>query len=252
MRYDVTKKLQGVRKMLLSLEQIFTFIAKDKGIKNQSEWVAKKLEHCEVHSDYLTYVHLRSHNRMWFGVKDNKFECKDFILYREYKNTDETREIKEFELYTFSSIADFGKLDFFFRESYQYNYDIMKEFRLYFQTAPVKFKVLLPDGSVAKLGKYNDLDNGYCLKINIYTVRIANSTLPPMYCKTEEQLVLKILELRELCKPIQCENISDGEPTFYDTTPVEVKCNDKRVNFKLYKLDGEWKVDINNISRDFN
>ncbi len=232
--------------MLLSLEQIFSFIAKDKGIKNQEEWVKRKLDKCELHSDYFSYLHLKSHRNMWFGVKDAKFDCQDFVLYREYKNNDSVHEFKEFEIYTFDSINDLSKLDFFFRESYQYSYDMMKDFRLYFQTSPIKFKVVLPDGSSAKLGQYNDLDDGYKVKMDIYTISLKDDVLPSTYCKTIDQLVLKVIAFRDFCKLIEGQDINSDKPVYYDTSAISVTKNDKPVKFELYKLGNEWKVNVLN------
>ncbi len=212
--------------MLLSLEQILTVVAKDKQVKNPEEWVNNKLNHCELHSDYCNFVHLRSNRRMWFGVKDSKFDCKDFILYREYRNNDLVDTIKEFEIFTFRTLNDISRVDRFFKEAYQHNYDTMSDVRLYFQTTPVNFKLIMADGGLAKLGRYNDLDDGYRIETDIYEVSFNDGVMPTIYCRTEEQLKLTLYNLREI--------ISEVKVT---------KCG-KDIDFKLTKASGEWVVEL--------
>ena len=91
--------------MLVTLEKILTVVAKDKKVKNPAKWVEERLSHCEISSDYNIYVHLKANKRMWFGVRDTEFECKPFLLYREYNNVEE-KTIKEYEFFTFPSLED--------------------------------------------------------------------------------------------------------------------------------------------------
>ena len=80
--------------MFRDLEQILSMVAKSKKVKDEKAWVDKILKHCEVHSDYLHFVNLKSNPRMWFGISDAKFECQPFILFRQFKNNDEKRKSK--------------------------------------------------------------------------------------------------------------------------------------------------------------
>ncbi len=210
--------------MLLSLEQIFNVIAKDKGLKNPAKWVEEKLNHCEVHSDYHSFVNLKSHKRMYFGVRDTKFDCQDFILYVEYMNNDEPRWYREFEIYTFKTLNFCDEVFNYFKNAFEYHYDTVKDFRLYFQTQPVLFSLVYPDKSRAKLGQYNDLGvlGDVELLTDLFKIEIEGNPIPPCYCKSEEQVRLKVIEYAGFFEPIKRMSSQEGYPIFYDTDKLKI------------------------------
>ena len=50
--------------MFRDLGQILSMVAGSKKVKDENVWVDKILKHCEIHSDYLHFVNLRSNPRM--------------------------------------------------------------------------------------------------------------------------------------------------------------------------------------------
>ena len=81
-------------------------VAKSKKVKDEKSWVDKILKHCEIHSDYIHFVNLKSNPCMWFGVSDARFECQPFVVFRQLKNNDFEKEVREFEIYTFEGLQD--------------------------------------------------------------------------------------------------------------------------------------------------
>ena len=219
--------------MYLSLEQILMAVAKDKGLSNPCKWVEERLSHCEVQSDYYNYIHLKSHKRMWFGVRDTKFECMPFILYREAINTEE-KPMKEFEIYTFKTLEDPTFFDLI-KESFQYNYDCIKEVRLFYELTRVDFRIKTEDG-VACLGEYNDLDEGFGLDTSLYCLTIKDSNIF-VYSVHRERLDLDLIKLRLFFK--------ETEEGVYSSDIVIVSKMGVPIEVELIKEDEdgqEWSV----------
>ena len=216
--------------MLLSLQQILTAVAIDKKLKNPAKWVEERLAHCEVHSDYYNFVHLKSHKNMWFGVRDSKFECKSFVLYREMTVAEDS--MREFELYTFQSIED-PKFMEFIKEAYQSHFDSIKDLRLFYELTPVNFSVKFGD-TVFSLGEYNDMDVDFDIETDLYHLEIKGSNLN-WFAVHREQLELTILELRPYFKEVS-ERV-------YTSEIVRVTKLGKPVSLAVVQHGEEWIVD---------
>ena len=80
--------------MYRTLEQILCMVAKSKKVRDADAWVERILKHCEIHSDSLHFVNLKSNPCMWFGVSDAKFECQQFVVFRQLKNNDFEKEVR--------------------------------------------------------------------------------------------------------------------------------------------------------------
>ena len=186
--------------MYMSLEQILRMVANDKELKNPKKWIEDRLNHCEVHSDYKTFIHLKSHNRMWFGIRDTKFECQPFIMYREMINNEEVKEIHEFEIYTFQHLQDplFNDL---VKESFKYYYDTIKDIRLFHNGTPVFLRVK-NDNGVVSLGEYNDFDEVFEIETSLYSLKIKDSNIF-VYSAYKENLELDIFKLRAFFKEVE-------------------------------------------------
>lgn len=215
--------------MQMTLQRILTAVANDKKLKNPEKWVEQRLAHCEVHSDYYNFVHLKSHKKMWFGVRDNKFECQPFVLYRELMVSEEN--VKEFELYTFQSIEDPKFMDFI-KEAYQSCFDSIKDLRLFYELEPVNFSVKFGD-TLFSLGEYNDMDVDFDIETDLYHLEIKGSNLN-WFAVHKEQLELTILSLM---------------PYFQEVTEgvyvSEIVCVTKQgilVPYEVIKEDDHWKV----------
>lgn len=206
--------------MLLSLEQILRTVAKDKGLKNPKKWVEEKLDHCEIYSDYHNSVHLVSHKRMWFGVKDAKFECKPFILYKERENT-EYIPFSEFEIYTFPSLSDRTFLEIV-KDAYQYSFENVKDLRLYFNATSVDFRVQLSDDSFCELQKYNDLDVGFAILTDLFTLKLLGENEIVKYFNNKELLELDLLKLKDGVNKVLDDFYSQGDKKVYLTDNIEV------------------------------
>lgn len=193
--------------MLLTLGKIFTAIAKDKKVKNVEAWVESRLNHCEISSDYRTFVHLKSNKKMWFGVRDTQFECKDFVLYREYSNV-ESLPITEYEIYTFSSLED---KEFFslIQEAYTTEYDKIKDVRLFFELTPISLKVKTGYGYAA-LGTFAEGDD-FTVETPLYCLTLGDS-LVCQYFKEKTMLEYNMvkygLRYQDLEKDILAENLN--------------------------------------------
>lgn len=234
MRYssDAYHKQKVVNSVFLSLEQILTVVAKDKGLSNPKKWVEERLAHCEVHSDYYNYIHLKSHKKMWFGVRDTKFECQPFVLYRELAVTEEN--MREFEIFTFRTIEDSNFLELI-KEAYQTYFDSIKDLRLFYELTPVEFRVKYGDGVLA-LGEYNDMDMDFDIETDLYCLHIKDSNIY-LYGIHREQMELGVMKLRQYFKEVE-----DG---LYTSDVVLVSKMGQPIPFELVKHseDGsDWSV----------
>lgn len=221
--------------MYRDLEQILSMVAKSKKVKDKKTWVDKILKHCEIHSDYLHFVNLRSNPRMWFGVSDAKFECQPFILFRQFKNNDKTKEVREFEIYTFENLNDAVFIELL-EDSYCIHYDIMEDFRVYFNNREIDFRLELADGEPAKFGEYNDLSEGYSIITDLYKVTIDGFEDYTTYCDSEDLLELTLTNLNGYMS-INKEK-STADRVVYDSPVVTVWRNGEVVPFEMWK-DGQ-------------
>lgn len=210
-------------------------VAKSKKVKDEKSWVDKILKHCEIHSDYLHFVNLKSNPRMWFGVSDAKFECQPFILFRQFKNNDERKEIREFEIYTFENPNDKTFRDML-EDSYSSHYDMMEDFRVYFNNREIEFKAELSNGDIAKLGEYNDLSEGYSIITDLYMVTVSGDEEYATYCDCEELLELTLINLNGYMS-INREK-STAERVVFDSPVVSVWKSGKPIPFEFFK-DGQ-------------
>ena len=221
--------------MYKDLKQILTMVAGSKKVKDEKSWVDKILKHCEIHSDYLHFVNLKSNPRMWFGVADVKFECQPFILFRQFKNNDEKKEVREFEIYTFENLQD-KKFKSMLEDSFGAEYDAVEDFRLFFLADEVKFSVVLANGNAAKLGEYNDLSDGYTLLTDIFTITIDDIEGFDKYCNNEDTLEIMLLNLNVYME-IDKEK-STADRVAFNSPVVKVKRNGKNIPFEFFK-DGQ-------------
>ena len=221
--------------MYRDLKQILTMVAGSKKVKDEKSWVDKILKHCEIHSDYLHFVNLKSNPRMWFGVADVKFECQPFILFRQFKNNDEKKEVREFEIYTFEKLNDKTFRDML-EDSYSSHYDIMEDFRVYFNNREIDFKVELTNGKSAKLGECNDLSEGYSITTDLYKITIEGFEDYVSYCDSEDMLELTLTKLNGYMS-INKEK-STADRVIFDSPVVAVWRSGEPVPFEVYK-DGQ-------------
>lgn len=215
--------------MLLSLQQILTAVAKDKKLKNPEKWVEQRLAHCEINSDYYNFVHLKSHRKMWFGVRDSKFECQSFVLYRELMVSEEN--VKEFEIYTFQSIED-PKFMEFIKEAYQSYFDSVRDLRLFYELEPVNFSVKFGD-EVFSLGEYNDMDVDFDIETDLYHLELKGSNLN-WFAVHKERLELTILGLMPYFK-----EVAEG---VYTSEIVRVTKLSEPIPYEVIKEDENWRV----------
>ena len=221
--------------MYRSLEQILCMVAKSKKVKDEKSWVDKILKHCEIHSDYIHFVNLKSNPCMWFGVSDAKFECQPFVLFRQLKNNDFEKEVREFEIYTFEDLQD-NRFKSMLEDSYGAEYDVVEDFRLFFLADEVKFSMVLTNGNTAKLGEYNDLSNGYTLLTDIFTISIDDIEGYEKYCNNKDALEIMLLNLNVYME-INKEK-STADRVVFDSPIVKVRKNGKDVPFDFFK-DGQ-------------
>lgn len=215
--------------MLLSLQQILTAVAKDKKLKNPEKWVEQRLAHCEIHSDYYNFVHLKSHRKMWFGVRDSKFECQPFVLYRELMVSEEN--VKEFEIYTFQSIED-TKFMQFIKEAYESYFDSIKDLRLFYELTPVNFSLKYGD-TVFSLGEYNDMDVDFDIETDLYHLELKGSNLN-WFAVHKERLELTILGLMPYFK-----EVAEGA---YTSEIVRVTKLGELIPYEVIREDENWRV----------
>ena len=221
--------------MFRSLEQILCMVAKSKKVKDEKSWVDKILKHCEIHSDYIHFVNLKSNPCMWFGVSDARFECQPFVVFRQLKNNDFEKEVREFEIYTFENLQD-KKFKSMLEDSYGAEYDAVEDFRLFFLLDEVEFSIVLTNGNTAKLGEYNDLSEGYTLLTDIFTITIDDIEGFDKYCNNEDTLEIMLLNLN-VYMVIDKEK-STADRVAFNSPVVKVKKNGKDVPFKFFK-DGQ-------------
>ena len=220
--------------MLLSLEQILRGVAKDKKLKKPQKWIEEKLEHCEIYSDYYNFVHLVSHKGMWFGVRDAKFECKPFILYKERENT-EYLSFSEFEIYTFPSLSDPTFLEIV-KDAYQYSFESVKDLRLYFNATSVEVKVQLSDDSFCELQKYNDLDGGFAILTDLFTLKLLGEQEVIKYFNNKELLELDLLKLKDGVNKVLDEYYSTNGLKVYLTEDIVVSHKGSALPFGFVEL----------------
>lgn len=221
--------------MYRDLAQILSMVAKSKKVKDEKAWVDKILKHCEIHSDYLHFVNLKSNPCMWFGVSDAKFECQPFVAFRQLKNNDFEKEVREFEIYTFEDLQD-NRFKSMLEDSYGAVYDTVEDFRLFFLADEVKFSIVLTNGNVAKLGEYNDLSDRYTLLTDIFTISIDDIEGYEKYCNNKEALEIMLLNLNVYME-INKEK-STADRVVFDSPIVKVRKNGKDVPFDFFK-DGQ-------------
>lgn len=225
--------------MLLSLEQILRVVAKSKDIANPKKWIEDRLSHAEVSSNYYNYIHLKSNKAMWFGVRDAKFECQPFILFREYINNDSVDSVKEFELYTFTSFKDKTFLELL-KDSYEYRYDTIVDFRVFFETQAVMFDLRGSDGKLLKLKEYNNLDEGYTILTNLYQLTVQGLETTFYFC-SKDLLEIQIINLRSLNQGVNTEKSTDSREV-YLTDNMIVMVSEERQHFELYRTKEGFEV----------
>lgn len=227
--------------MYRDLEQILSMVAKSKKVKNEKAWVDKILRHCEIHSDYLHFVNLRSNPRMWFGVSDAKFECQPFILFRQFKNSDEAKEVREFEIYNFERLNDKRFIELL-EDSFCSHYDIMEDFRVYFNNKEIDFKLELAGGEPAKLGEYNDLSEGYSIITDLYKATIDGFEDFTTYCDSKDMLELTLINLNAYMAVNQEKSTADH--VVFDSPVVTVWKSGEPVLFEMYKNSQGYHVTL--------
>ena len=227
--------------MYRSLEQILCMVAKSKKVKDVDAWVNRILKHCEIHSDYLHFVNLRSNPCMWFGVSDAKFECQPFVLFRQLKNNDFEKEVREYEIYTFEDLQD-NRFKSMLEDSYGAEYDTVEDFRLFFLLDEVKFSMVLTNGNAAKLKQYNDLSEGYELATSLYTVIIDDIEDYTTYCNSDETLKNILMNLNGYME-INKEK-STADYVAFNSPVVKVKRYGAEVPFEMYKDKTGYSVKL--------
>lgn len=225
--------------MLLSLEQILGVVAKSKGVSNPKKWVEDKLTHCELSSDYFSYIHLKSNKNMWFGIRDTKFECQPFVLFREYINNDSADCVREFEIYTFRSLKDKQFLELL-KDSYEYHYDIIEDLRVFFETQPVLCELRDRDGELLKLKKFYDLDEGYTLTTNLFHFTIQDSNLDFYFC-SKDLLEIQIINLRSYNQGVDEKKSTKTREVYLTDNMIVMKSGD-RLFFELSKTGQGFDV----------
>ena len=217
--------------MFRSLEQILCMVAKSKKVKDEKSWVDKILKHCEIHSDYIHFVNLKSNPCMWFGVSDARFECQPFVVFRQLKNNDFEKEVREFEIYTFENLQD-KKFKSMLEDSYGAEYDAVEDFKLFFLLDEVEFSIVLTNGNTAKLKQYNDLSEGYELVTSLYTVIIDDIEDYTTYCNAEETLKNILMNLNGYME-INKEK-STADRVVFNSPVVKVKKNGNPVPYGIH------------------
>ena len=234
--------------MKRTLSEVLRAVAVDKKILRPEVWVEQRLKKSQVDSDYRSYIHLLSHNRMWFGVRDGEFECQQFILYRQYKNNDDSPEIKEYEIFTFKDLNndEFRKLLY---EAYKEKFDTIEDCRLYFNLNPVQYKINLCGEGYAKLGEYNDINEIPDLTTDLFQLTIhlvgeneIKHTIRK-YAHSVELMKFELLKLKDLNLGIIEEKSNDTCKVF-DTSNFTLTQMGKLLKVELYSVNGEYFVDI--------
>ena len=172
---------------------------------------------------------------MWFGVSDAKFECQQFVVFRQLKNNDFEKEVREFEIYTFEDLND-KKFKAMLEDSFGAEYDVVEDFSLFFLLDEVEFSVVLTNGNTAKRKQYNDLSEGYELVTSLYTVIIDDIEDYTTYCNAEETLKNILMNLNGYME-INKEK-STADRVVYDSPVVTVWKSGDPVPFEMWK-DGQ-------------
>ena len=234
--------------MKRTLSEVLRAVAVDKELLRPDVWVEQRLKKSQVDSDYRSYIHLLSHNRMWFGVRDGEFECQQFILYRQYKNNDDSPEIKEYEIFTFKDLTN-DEFRHLLYEAYKEKFDTIEDCRLYFNLHPVQYKINLVNEGYAKLGEYNDINEIPDLITDLFQLTIhlvgeneIKETIRK-YAHSIELMKFELLRLKDLNLGI-VEEKSNDTCKVYDTSNFTLTQMGKLLKVELYSVNGEYFVDI--------
>ena len=230
---------KGCETMVRTLRDILGMVAKSKNVKNKEQWVESILKHCEIDSDYLKFVNLRSNCNMWFGVNDAQFSCQPFILFRQFNNNENKKEFKEFEIYTFDSLKD-ETFKISVLGSFDSYYDSIEDFRLFYDCREVDFKIVLTSGKHAKLGEYNNLHEGFEFITDIYEIRLGADH--SFYCDSEDMLKFELARLNGY--GIVDEDKTTDECRYYKLNEIMVFRSGKEVEFELYKDKNGYGVNL--------
>ena len=225
--------------MVRTLRDILSMVAKSKKIKDESQWVEGILKHCEIDSDYLNFVNLRSNCNMWFGVSDAKFSCQPFILFRQFNNNENKREFKEFEIYTFDSLHD-ETFRIAVLGSFDSYYDSVEDFRVFYDCREIDFKIELETGEYAKLGEYNNLRDGFKFVSDIYEICLGDEHY--IYCDSEDMLRFELVKLNGY--GIVNEDKTTDECRYYKLKGITVSRSGKEVEFEVYKDKHGYGVNL--------
>ncbi len=220
--------------MQRTLRQILRVVGISKHKRNVEKWVDSVLNSATV--SYGRNTTLTSNCRIPFGVIDADFECKSFVLYSEYSNTDYDREITEKEVYTFSTLSDEGFIKRV-HKAYAEHFDSIKELRLYFLNQEVRFWVENKDLSMAIIGEYNDIENIDKLKVwaDIWALGFEDRDEVFIYTDNIDTIKRKLVELKEVFNE---KKWSDERGCWeYDTS-----C--------LWVMYGKEKAEVNIIGRE--
>lgn len=155
------------------LQRIIELVAKNKGIGNPTAWASKILKNCELESDYSTYIFLKSHKNLWYGLKDSIQYLPPFCLYVEQRDTSTIKPFVEYIFYFCNDIHNERFLELI-RNAFKFNYDNTLDLRLFYMGNPVSFSVFPINSqqfpSSPLMGKF-----GYCDKQEVSDP----SELPP-------------------------------------------------------------------------
>lgn len=206
--------------MQRNLRQILRVVGNSKHKRNVEKWVDSVLSSATV--TYGRNTTLTSNCRIPFGVIDADFECRPFVLYSEYSNTDYDREITEKEVYTFADLMDSGFIERIHR-AYMDNFDSVKDLRLFLDNKQVRFWVENEDLSTSILGVYNELKNPENPPVyaEVYALGFKDSNEVFLYTTDKETLKRKIVELKEMLG--NKEWVDSSNRFEYDTENLRVK-----------------------------
>jgi len=116
------------------------------------------------------------------------------------------------------------------------HYDIMEDFRVYFNHREIAFRLELAGGETAKFGEYNDLSEGYSIITDLYKVTIDGFEDYTTYCDSEDLLELTLTNLNGYMKINDKKSTADRVE--FDSSIVKVRKNGKDVPFEFFK-DGQ-------------
>lgn len=179
--------------MVMTLSKVLGLVAKAKEVKNPKKWVAERLHHAQVESDYKKWVALTSDKNYWFGVEDAEFPCGQFILYTEQEVAEDRTTVHKF--YTFNSLNGTAFIGYLM-DAFQYFWESTKDLKLFFNKELVDLRVYKANGEEAKLGEYYDFHEGFSLSVDFYTVNLIDFRKNPVnevYFKDKGMMELYIL-----------------------------------------------------------